>query len=103
MAQVAIEAQRLAALDKANATRVLRARQKQALGNGGGRKLAAELLTEVPPFWETATVAQLLMSVRGIGKVKANRICQSIGLSPTKKLGQLSASTRGRLIQEIAR
>jgi hypothetical protein len=88
----ASHAQRLAALARANRVRSERARLKAALRAGELR--AAPLLLDPPECLRSASVAEVLLAVPGIGEVKVRRLLQSAGLSPGRKLERLSARQR---------
>lgn len=96
------ETQRLTALRLANEIRSQRAREKAALRDpAAGKSRAAKLLAEVPGYWRSASVEDVLLAIRGVGKVKTQTILRRLHISGTKRLDQLSHGTRRRLIEEI--
>lgn len=84
--------QRQAALHKANRHRTARAQAKLALKR---RDLApSDLLTEVPEWAATMTVADVLRAIPKIGKVKANSLCMRLAIRPSQAIGRLTKRQR---------
>lgn len=92
-------AQRLAALAQANRIRSERARLKAALRAGEVRP--APLLLDPPECLGSASVAEVLLAVPGIGQVKVRRLLQAAQLSPGRKLGRLSERQRAELVAAL--
>jgi hypothetical protein len=90
-------ARRLAALGEANRIRTERSVIKAALRAGEAR--AAPLLLDPPDSLQTASVAEVLLAVPGVGQVKLRRLLTSCRLSPGSKLGRLSVRQRQELVQ----
>lgn len=95
----ATHAQRLQALAQANRIRSERARVKAALRAGEAR--AALLLLDPPECLRTATVAEVLLAVPGIGEAKLRALLRGSGLSPGRKLERLSMRQREELVQAL--
>jgi hypothetical protein len=96
--------QRMEALKHANDIRSRRARFKAQVKrsrNGGGKKQALELLTEVPEWAGSMKVLDLLMAVPKIGRVKANRILGRARISVSKTMGGLTERQRTELRAEV--
>lgn len=97
-------AQRMEALKHANDIRSRRARfkaQAKRSRNGGGKKQALQLLTEVPGWAGSMKVLDLLLAVPKIGRVKANRILAKTRISPSKTLGGLTERQQVEVRAEI--
>lgn len=93
---------RQAALDKAAAARRLRAELKEKLKMGS---------TTIEAVLDEATrndvvgklkVVAVLESLPGMGKVKARRLMESIGISESRRLQGLGAKQRDALLKELA-
>lgn len=97
--QARSHAQRLAALAQANRIRSERARLKAALRAGEAR--ATPLLLDPPPCLQSASVAEVLLAVPGIGEVKVRRLLRSCGLSAGRKLEGLSERQREELVAAL--
>ena len=89
-------AQRMDALQRANAIRTERARLKRELK--AGRVRINGLLLEPPEFLLTAKVSDLLLAVPKYGRVKVNRILAQCRISPSKTIGGLSGRQRAELV-----
>lgn len=106
--------QRMEALKRANNIRTDRARlKKQMRGTANGsrrgsdkaapaRRVARQVLTDVPAFMATCTVQTLLEAIPGVGRVKANKIMQAQRVSPSKTVGGLSQRQRRELTMRLA-
>jgi hypothetical protein len=90
---------RLAALQLANDARSGRAELKRQIAAGNVR--LAEVLTEPPPEATGLSLAALLLSQRGWGRIKTRRFLSSNDLSETRKLGELSQRQRELLAAEL--
>jgi hypothetical protein len=90
--RAADHAQPLTALAQANRIRSERARLKAALRAGEER--LAPLLLNPPPCLQSASVAEVLLAVPGIGEVKVRRLLLSCRVSPGRRFDGLSARQR---------
>lgn len=95
--------QRSAALEKAAEARRQRAELKEKLKMGTvtlssllDRASKEELVGKMK-------VVSVLESLPGIGKVKARKLMEQIGISETRRLQGLGANQRARLIEETSR
>jgi hypothetical protein len=88
-------AQRREALEHANAIRVYRAGLKRDVF--AARVDADDLLTRQLPSLETMKVIELIMAVPAMGRVKATKVFQRLGISYSKTIGGLSARQRTQL------
>lgn len=94
-------AQRQQALAKANEIRTKRAQLKRDIS--AGRKSARDIIAEPPEWAETMKVIDLLMAVRGIGRVKAVKTLGGLGgVSPSKTLGGVTDRQRQALIWALS-
>ena len=89
------------ALGKANEVRARRAQLKRDLKTG--RVSIGALLLDQPPYLETAKVVDMLLVLPKIGRVKATKILQSCGVSPSKTFGGLSERQRAELAGHLHR
>ncbi|HEV2769894.1 MAG TPA: integration host factor, actinobacterial type, partial [Solirubrobacteraceae bacterium] len=80
--------QRMEALERANLIRTTRARLKKDLRSG--RASIFPLLDEPPDYLETAKVADFLIAIPKIGRVKANKALNQCRISPSKTFSGLS-------------
>jgi len=94
-------AQRMEALERANAIRMKRAQLKRDLK--AGRKSIHDLLLDPPEYVETAKVFDLLLAVPKYGRVKVNKILHTCRISPSKTIGGLSPRQRGELVELLRR
>lgn len=95
--------QRAAALEKAAAARRARADLKARLKHSGtslGEVLASGDADEVIGKMKVSAV---LESMPGVGKVKAARIMERLGISPTRRVRGLGANQRAALVKEFTR
>jgi hypothetical protein len=95
--------QRAAALQKAARVRRERAVVKEKLKNGN--LTLAELLTQADSD-ETVgkmKVVSVLESLPGLGKVKARRLMETVGISDSRRLLGLGAKQRESLLKETER
>lgn len=94
--------QRQAALDKAAAARRLRAELKEKLKMGS--LTLKELLDQSANDDVVAKmkVVSVLESLPGLGKVKARRLMEEIGISETRKVQGLGQQQRRRLLEKLA-
>jgi hypothetical protein len=94
--------QRKAALEKAAAARKARAEIKERLKMGS---LSLSELFELADSNETVgkiKVLALLESLPGVGKVKARRVMEDIGIAETRRVQGLGAQQRAKLLEEFA-
>jgi hypothetical protein len=92
--------QRNSALERANATRVARAKLKQELRNG--QVQIAVVLVASPPQVTTTRVVDLLVAVPRIGPVKAARLLKAARVGHMKTVGELTGRQRARLVELLA-
>ena len=94
--------QRQAALQKAAAARRQRAELKEKLKMGS--TTLRELLdsAERDDVVGKMKVVSVLESLPGVGKVKARRLMQEIGISDTRRVRGLGAQQREALLKEFA-
>jgi hypothetical protein len=94
--------QRTAALEKAAAARRRRAELKNRLKHSG------KSLTSVLEDGDTdevigkMKVSAVLEAMPGVGKVRAQRIMEKLGISPTRRVRGLGANQRAALAREFA-
>jgi hypothetical protein len=94
--------QRKAALEKAAAARKARAEIKERLKMGS---LSLRELFDLADKDETVgkiKVLALLESLPGVGKVKARRVMEDIGIAETRRVQGLGAQQRAKLLDEFA-
>ena len=95
--------QRQAALEKAARVRRERAEVKEKLKLG---TLSLEELLAKADGDETVgkmKVVSVLESLPGLGKVKARRLMETVGISESRRLQGLGAKQRAELLKETAR
>jgi hypothetical protein len=95
--------QRAAALEKAAEARKARAELKEKLKMG---HISFESLLERASQEELVgkmKVISVLESLPGIGKVKARKLMEEIGVAETRRLQGLGTNQRERLVKEIAK
>jgi hypothetical protein len=90
---------RLAALQLANDVRRGRAALKREIATGSVR--VADVIVDPPPVAAGITVAALLVSQRGWGRVKCGRFLLSNDVGETRKLGDLSQRQRELLAADL--
>ena len=94
--------QRKAALEKAAAARKARAEIKERLKMGS---LSLSELFDLADSNETVgkiKVLALLESLPGVGKVKARRVMEDIGIAETRRVQGLGAQQRAKLLEEFS-
>ena len=94
--------QRKAALEKAAAARKARAEIKERLKMGS---LTLPELFQLADNNETVgkiKVLALLESLPGVGKVKARRVMEDIGIAETRRVQGLGAQQRAKLLEAFA-
>jgi hypothetical protein len=90
---------RLAALQLANDARSGRAELKRQIASGAVR--VSDVLVDPPPVAAGISVAALLVSQRGWGRIKSRRFLSSNDVGETRKLGELSQRQRELLAAEL--
>ena len=93
--------QRQAALEKAAVARRARAEVKDRLKMGS---LSLKELFDLADKDETIgkiKVLALLESLPGVGKVKARRVMDDVGIAETRRVQGLGAQQRARLLEEL--
>ena len=90
---------RLAALQLANDARSGRAELKREIAAGTVR--VYDVLVDPPPGATGISLAALLLSQRGWGRIKTRRFLASNDVSETRKLGELSQRQRELLAAEL--
>jgi hypothetical protein len=93
--------QRQAALEKAAVARRARAEVKDRLKMGS---LSLKELFDLADKDETIgkiKVLALLESLPGVGKVKARRVMDDVGIAETRRVQGLGAQQRARLLEEF--
>jgi len=94
--------QRARALEKAAAARQARAALKQALKDGS--LSVAELLVRAATDGTAGgiKVSAVLTSLPGLGKVKAHRLMEKLGIAESRRLRGLGAKQREALIRALS-
>jgi len=93
------EQERRSALEEANRVRFARADAKRDLKSG--RLTLYDLLMDPSEELKGAKVEEMLLAVRGIGRVKVNRLMREAGISRAKTLVGLTHGQRDRLIRAL--
>lgn len=99
MAETLGLSQRLAALDRANEIRVVRAQLKRDLK--AGRVNVLDVLENPPESVHTMKVMDLLLATPKFGRVKAAGLLQHAMMPSSKSLGGMSCRQRDALIAAI--
>ncbi len=86
-------------MEEANRVRFARADAKRDLKSG--RLTLYDLLMEPSEELKGAKVEEMLLAVRGMGRVKVNRIMREAGISRAKTLVGLTHGQRDRLIRTL--
>jgi len=94
---------RKAALDKAAAARRQRAELKEKLKMGSLNLAELFDLADCDEVVGKTKVVAVLESLPGLGKVKARRVMESVGISGTRRLQGLGAQQRARLLKELGK
>jgi hypothetical protein len=93
--------QRLQALARANQIRSERAQIKATLRRG--ELQLGSLLADPPECLATASLAEVLLAVPGLGKARLRQLLNGCRLSPVQRLGRLTARQRLQLAQTLGR
>jgi hypothetical protein len=91
--------ERRSALEEANRVRFARAGAKRDLKNG--ELDIYDLLMDPSEELKGAKVEEMLLSMRGMGRIKVMRILRESGISTSKTLVGLTHGQRDRLIQVL--
>lgn len=91
--------ERLSALDEANRIRFARADAKRGLKSG--EVSLYDLLMDPEEELRGAKVEEMLLAVRGMGRVKVTRMLRDAGVSRSKTLVGLTHGQRDRLIRAL--
>jgi hypothetical protein len=90
------EQQRLAALEKANRVRTIRAQLKKDLK--AGRVNVIDILEQPTDDVDTMKVFDLLFAVPKFGRVKVNKLLVQCRISPSKTVGGMSQRQRTEIV-----
>lgn len=93
--------QRAAALEKAAAARAARAEVKNQLKNG--QLSLSEALAAKDDTIGKLKVVSLLESLPGVGKVKARRIMDEIGIADNRRVQGLGAQQKQALLEQLGK
>lgn len=91
--------ERMSALEQANRIRFARAAAKRELKSGELGIL--DLLMDPSEEQKGAKVEEMLLAMRGMGRIKVNRIMREAGISHSKTLVGLTHGQRDRLIRTL--
>lgn len=94
--------QRAAALAKAAAVRSERADLRQRLSSGALTLSDAIDLIDTDDAVASIKVLTLLESLPGLGKVKARRLMEELGIAPSRRMRGLGARQRAALVERRA-
>ena len=94
--------QRAAALEKAAAARKARAELRDRLKHEGASLADVLASGEKDDVIGKMRVAAVLESMPGVGKVRAQRIMESLGISPSRRVRGLGVHQRAALEREFA-
>lgn len=94
-------AQRAAALAKAAEARAARAALKNRLKMGSFTLREALAAADTDPVVGKLKVVALLESLPGLGKVKARRVMEEIGIADSRRVQGLGAQQRQALLEKL--
>jgi hypothetical protein len=94
--------QRARALEKAAAARQARAALKQALKDGSLSLPSLLAQAETDEAAGGIKVSAVLTSLPGLGKVKAHRLMEKLGIAESRRLRGLGAKQREALIRALS-
>lgn len=94
---------RKAALAKAAANRRQRAELKEKLKMGSLNLAEVLDMADGDDVVARTHVVAVLESLPGLGKVKARRVMESVGISGNRRLQGLGAQQRSRLLKELGK
>lgn len=89
-----VRPQRFIALDRANAVRFARAKDKRALCEG---RLTVGEVFELD-HWQSATVMMVLMALRRVGRGKARQALREAGIGESRTVGMLTRRQREQVL-----
>ncbi|MGI8649523.1 MAG: integration host factor, actinobacterial type [Rubrobacter sp.] len=89
----------MTALEQANRIRFARADAKRDLKSGQLNIL--DLLMDPTEEQKGAKVEEMLLAMRGMGRIKVNRIMKEAGISRSKTLVGLTHGQRDRLVRTL--
>ncbi len=95
------DAQRKAALKKALEVRKSRAKLRADLKKGK-MKLGDVLKKASDPVVGRMKVSSLLESLPGLGKVRAKKVMEKVGVSPSRRVQGLGAKQKEALLKELS-
>ena len=93
--------QRLAALERANKIRILRAELKREIRSR--ERNAVEIILDPPWYAENMKARDVLLAIPIHGPVKVGKLMRIVGVSPAKTVGGLSVRQRDALARELRR
>jgi len=93
--------ERAAALQKAADARRRRAELKDRLKRGGTTLVEVLSLGQTDDVVGKTRVIEVIESLPGFGKVKANRVMEKLDISPSRRVRGLGAKQRSALEQEF--
>lgn len=94
--------QRTAALEKAALVRKERAELKVRLKNGTLTLAAALAEADSSDVIARTRVAELLRSLPGVGKARAQAVMEEVGIAATRRAGKLTPRQRAALEEKFA-
>ena len=94
--------QRAAALEKAAVARRRRAEVKNRLKHSGASLVAVLDDGSTDDVIGKMKVSAVLEAMPGVGKVRAQRIMEKLGISPTRRVRGLGTNQRAALAREFA-
>ncbi|CAN5622453.1 integration host factor [soil metagenome] len=94
--------QRLAALDKAAASRRERAEVKNRIKNSGGSILDVLAQGQTNEVIGKMRVVELLQSMPGLGKVRAKQLMERLGIAESRRVRGLGTKQVAALQREFA-
>ena len=95
--------QRAAALAKAAEARVARAALKGRLKMGSFSLAEAIAAADTDPVVGKLKVVAMLESLPGVGKVKARKVMEEIGIADTRRVQGLGAQQRAALLEQLSK
>jgi hypothetical protein len=95
------DAQRQAALEKAAQARRVRAETKEQLKTGSLSLAALFERADNDEMVGKIKVLALLESLPGVGKVKARRTMEEVGIAETRRVQGLGAQQRAKLLEQF--
>lgn len=99
MTEQQMTVQRLEALEAGNQVRIKRAADKKKIARGDLDP--AVILRTLPSHWAKAKIIDLLLPMRKVGRMKAERWCRYAQVSPTKPLIEMTERQRLSLARHV--